>query len=181
MTLSIRPAITADAALLRHLAEEIWRDYYPPIIGHEQVEYMLPRMYGEEVISKEIAQGTRWEIAWAGDDAIGFLTVAPPVGVGRSKHTRLYLKTACHGRGWGQLLLERACTLAAELGATTLYLQVNKENLRAIAAYERGGFIREREAVFDIGDGFVMDDYIYARAVAGTSNVPQGGTSNVEH
>jgi ribosomal protein S18 acetylase RimI-like enzyme len=39
-----------------------------------------------------------------------------------------------------------------------LWLQVNKRNGGAIAFYRAAGFEVVREAVFDIGGGFVMDD-----------------------
>jgi ribosomal protein S18 acetylase RimI-like enzyme len=37
---------------------------------------------------------------------------------------------------------------------------VNKRNPGAISFYKAAGFTIAREAVFDIGSGFVMDDYI---------------------
>ena len=43
-------------------------------------------------------------------------------------------------------------------------MEVNRENVRAQRAYERYGFGRVEEAVFDIGGGYVMNDYIMARA-----------------
>jgi RimJ/RimL family protein N-acetyltransferase len=43
---------------------------------------------------------------------------------------------------------------------------VNKANVRAQRAYEQFGFRRIEDAVFDIGGGYVMDDYIMARRVA---------------
>ena len=41
-----------------------------------------------------------------------------------------------------------------------IYLTVNKNNTSAINAYKKWGFITEKEACTDIGNGFVMDDYI---------------------
>ncbi len=53
-----------------------------------------------------------------------------------------------------------------ELGRHTLVLQVNKRNTGAIAFYRRAGFEVVREAVFDIGAGFVMDDYVMGKRLA---------------
>ena len=39
-------------------------------------------------------------------------------------------------------------------------LTVNKDNVNSIKAYESAGFVNYGEAVTDIGDGFVMDDYL---------------------
>ena len=40
------------------------------------------------------------------------------------------------------------------------YLTVNRGNAKAIRAYERNGFKVVRTQVTDIGNGFVMDDYV---------------------
>ena len=55
---------------------------------------------------------------------------------------------------------------ARTLGCDRLYLQVNKNNTSAIGAYRKHGFEIVESATFDIGNGFVMDDYIMARPVA---------------
>ena len=162
--MDFRRASESDIPLLRQLAERIWRDYYPAIIGEAQVEYMLPRMYAEDVIHKEIADGVVWEIGSENDVPIAFCSVGPENSE-RAKLHKLYLDPASHGRGLGRLMIERAIQIAQELGATELCLQVNKQNARAIRAYERAGFNVEREAVVDIGGGFVMDDYVMVRGV----------------
>ena len=160
--LQFRRATESHVPLLGQLAERIWRDYYPEIIGQAQVDYMLPRMYSPEMIQSEIDAGTIWEIAFAEAQPIGFLSLSRDES-GRAKMHKLYLDTRSHGRGFGQEMIARAVEIAHELGTNGIWLQVNKQNARAIRAYERAGFQVEREAVFDIGGGFVMDDYIMAR------------------
>ena len=163
--LTFRPADLADILTLRTLAQEIWRAVYPAIIGSAQVEYMLEMMYAEEVIRREIDQGVRWELALNADEAVGFLSIAVETD-GRAKLNKLYLLPRLHDTGGGQELIARACALAASLPARELWLQVNKRNERAIRAYRRAGFHVEKEAVFEIGNGFVMDDFIMTKAVA---------------
>jgi RimJ/RimL family protein N-acetyltransferase len=48
-------------------------------------------------------------------------------------------------------------------GAHRLILYVNKRNAKAIAAYQRNGFVIAESVVTDIGGGFVMDDYVMAK------------------
>jgi len=162
--LQFRRAVDADIPLLRQLAERVWRDYYPAIIGQTQVDYMLPLMYSDDVIRREIADGVVWELGLGENVPIAFLSIGLDSD-GRAKLHKLYLDTAVHGRGFGQQLIHRAIEIARELGASELWLQVNKQNARAIRAYERAGFHLEKESVFDIGAGFVMDDFILARPV----------------
>jgi RimJ/RimL family protein N-acetyltransferase len=162
--LTFRQAEQADIATLRSLAEKIWRAYYPPIVGIAQVEYMLPMMYSEQVIQREIEDGVRWEMASQDGEPVGFLSVTAEADQ-RAKLNKLYLLPELHGGGRGQELIGRALELAATLGAREIWLQVNKRNERALRAYLRAGFTVEKDAVFDIGNGFVMDDFILSRAV----------------
>ncbi|SBT09766.1 Acetyltransferase (fragment) [Candidatus Propionivibrio aalborgensis] len=43
---------------------------------------------------------------------------------------------------------------------------MNKQNVRAIAAYERKGFSVRESVCVNIGGGFVMDDFIMSRSIA---------------
>jgi GNAT superfamily N-acetyltransferase len=160
--IAFRRANAADVPLLRDLAQRIWRVYYPPIIGSEQVEYMLGRMYSAETIERELSEGVVWEVAMLDADAVGFLSIAPGAP---AKLNKLYLLPELHGRGLGAVMIERACAVARDFGADELFLQVNKRNDRALRAYDRAGFRRVKEAVFDIGGGFVMDDYVLSRTL----------------
>ncbi|MBR2480216.1 MAG: GNAT family N-acetyltransferase, partial [Clostridia bacterium] len=63
--------------------------------------------------------------------------------------------------GIAQMLLNVLVDRLKENGLIEMYLTVNKGNLRAIRAYERFGFIRTDSIITDIGNGFVMDDYVY--------------------
>ena len=51
------------------------------------------------------------------------------------------------------------------LKLSTLMLQVNKQNIKAISFYRKAGFSVREEAVFDIGNGFVMDDYVMIKSL----------------
>jgi len=127
---------------------------------------MLSWMYAEERIVSEIEAGLRWEVAWLGEAAVGFYAVEVTAG-GEAKLHKLYLLPELQGRGHGQVMIARANEVVRELGATELWLQVNKQNTRALRAYERAGFRRVKEAVAEIGGGFVMDDFILSRPVGG--------------
>jgi ribosomal protein S18 acetylase RimI-like enzyme len=61
------------------------------------------------------------------------------------------------------MLIEHTCERAKQTGASAVILAVNKRNANAIASYLKHEF-RIREAVVkDIGNGFVMDDYVMVR------------------
>ena len=129
-----------------------------------QIDYMLAWMYSSETIAREMQEGVIWETAWLEDELIGFHSCTPEPETRRLKLNKLYLLPEQQGLGLGQQLLDRVHVLAAQRGVREVWLQVNKRNVRAIRAYECAGYVVERSAIFDIGGGFVMDDFIMVRS-----------------
>ncbi len=160
----IRPATTADIPLIRALAHEIWHAHYPSIIPVSQIDFMLGWMYSPEEIERQIETGTRWEIAEENGEPVGFLSYGLE-NDGRVKLHKLYIAPASQRRGIGRKLLAHVLAAAGVLGGTEVWMQVNKRNTAAIEAYKKAGFHIEKEATFDIGHGYVMDDYLMAKSV----------------
>lgn len=152
-------AASSDVPLLQRLAGQIWRAHYPGIISAAQIEYMLDRMYGAEAITGEMRSGTCWELIWEGAEAVGFLSYSYDESAAQLKLHKLYVQVERHGQGLGRAGLARVMQVAAALGAREVSLFVNKNNQKAIRAYERAGFTIAESVVNEFGAGFVMDDY----------------------
>jgi RimJ/RimL family protein N-acetyltransferase len=163
--LSFRRVAEADIPAVADLARRIWRGYYPGIISPAQIEYMLERMYSMDQIRDELSSGTIYEIAESDGEPVGYLSLTPHAATSSAKLNKLYLLPELHGRGLGGLMLDRVRQLAASVHARRLRLQVNKNNARAIRAYERAGFHQAGTVCDDIGGGFVMDDLVMEREV----------------
>ena len=50
--------------------------------------------------------------------------------------------------------------MIAEFKPQTIRLQVNRMNYKAINFYFKHGFVIEKVADFDIGDGYFMNDFV---------------------
>ena len=83
------------------------------------------------------------------------------------KLEQLYLLAQCRGTGLGRVMLEHVEARARELGRHVIMLTVNKHNTGSIAVYRKSGFTVREEAVFDIGNGFVMDDFVMEKRLQG--------------
>jgi ribosomal protein S18 acetylase RimI-like enzyme len=157
---TFRMVVDSDIAVIQNLSSRIWREHYPEIITHAQIDYMLGKMYASGVIHDEILnKGYCYVIVMMGKVAVGYFAYRfeePDRAVMISK---LYLLPSLHGRGIGSRMLGYVKEDALRMGAKSLYLFVNKNNTKAIRAYERFGFEKARAVVTDIGGGFVMDDY----------------------
>lgn len=162
---TIRRATVEDIPVLRDLADRTWREAYAEIISAAQIDYMLGWMYSPEQIAKEIGAGVIWEITEVEDQPAGFCSLTF-VDQDHAKLNRLYVLPERQGLGLGSRLLTRVQELARERGVREISLQVNKQNARAIRRYERAGYNVSHSAVFDIGGGFVMDDYIMTQVIA---------------
>lgn len=156
-----RPAGEADIALIRSLANRIWKVCFPAFLSHAQIDYMLEWMYAPETLRREMREGVLWEILEVDGRPAGYVscTVESP---GTMKLNKLYLLPEFHGRGIGRMMIEHVRETARSGGIRTVHLQVNRANAPAIRLYERAGFRTLRTAVTDIGHGFVMDDYFMA-------------------
>lgn len=166
--MQILPATEAHLPALAALAGVIWRQHYPGIISREQIEYMLGKMYALDTLRTELRdQGIRFWRLLVEDEFIGFASIGPTPEPGVLKLHKCYLLPAQHGHGYGSLLLQHCEREARRLGATRLILAVNKQNVKAIAAYRRNGFVVAESVITDFGHGFVMDDYIMAKELNG--------------
>lgn len=120
---------------------------------------MLADRYSAALIRAQLGEPDHvWLLAWRADEIVGFAHARIEAGV--CKLDKLYIHPDHQRRGIGGALLNDVRRFARERAAPRLYLQVNRGNTAAIAAYQQYGFITREARVFDIGGGFVMDDYV---------------------
>ena len=147
-------------AVVRRIADEIWPETFRAILPPEQIPYMMKMMYSPEVMARELAAGFHFDALYVGDVPAGYVSYSKYDLPQVAKLHKIYLLSQYHGQGYGTLMLKHACARCRELGFTRVRLNVNKHNARAIAAYERNGFVRVESVKIDIGGGFFMDDYV---------------------
>ena len=70
---------------------------------------------------------------------------------------KFYVNQDFAGKGIGTSAFK---LLKTKTGKSIFRLTVNRRNITAINFYFRNGFRIERAADFDIGDGFVMEDFV---------------------
>lgn len=167
MSLDIEPLAERDVPALIALAREIWMAHYPAIISIGQIEYMLDQRYRVPLIAEQLRDpGHWWHVLWDDGRMLGFSACERSDQPGQMKLDKLYVHHDRHGQGLGSRLLVHAEALARAQGCHTLYLQVNKHNQKAIRSYQRNGYQVRESATFDIGQGYVMDDYVMEKRLA---------------
>lgn len=165
MNIAIEPVRAGHLAEISALAGVIWRAHYPGIITPGQIDYMLARMYDVDVMRRELEQGIAWFHALVDGALRGFASVGPTDSTTEFKLHKLYVHPLSQRQGLGGALLKECESAARARSATTLILNVNKRNEKAVAAYRKYGFTVRQSIVADIGGGFVMDDYVMAKVL----------------
>lgn len=150
-----------NAALIRNLALQVWPGTFSSILSQAQIDYMLEWMYNEKQLSDEITrQQIRYDLMFADEKPAGYVSYGPGKSDDDLKLHKLYVLPEFQRHGIGRRAFTRVQSFAAATNRRFVILQVNRKNLQAISAYRLYGFRVRAEAVTDIGNGFVMDDYI---------------------
>ena len=144
---------------LADFAEGIWHEHYDPLLGEAQVTYMVDMFQSEKAIKDQFEHGYNYYMVCTeeGENA-GFMGYYL-----REKDlylSKFYLHKDYRGKGISKDMMAFMKERTKEAGFTSFELNVNKYN-DAVKAYEKLGLKRVSEEVIDIGEGYVMDDYVY--------------------
>ncbi len=141
-----------------NIARNIWTEHYSPIIGIEQVEYMLNNFHSKDAISGEISEDNYlYFLIKKNKRVLGYIGLQ--VRSDELFLSKLYILSSERGLGIGKAAMQFIRELAQKNDASKISLTVNKNNSDSIAAYYKLGFIKTGEICVDIGAGYKMDDF----------------------
>lgn len=143
--------------IIADLGAIIWTKHYTPIIGSEQVTYMLNKFQSPTAIEAQIKEGYNYYILLSDERPVGYLSVIEKENT--LFLSKIYVLEECRGQGIGKFAMDFVQNKAQKLSLNSISLTVNKYNTNSIKAYEKMGFENIEALVVDIGGGFVMDDY----------------------
>ena len=160
MDIIFEKASEKEVALIQYLAERSWRSAYREILSAEQIDYMLAEMYSEsELINQLQTLEYQYYIIIFEGNAVGFMGFELHYEPLTTKLHRIYLLKESTGSGYGKGALDFLKQFASQSDDRRIILTVNKRN-PAKFFYENQGFKVYDEAVFDIGNHYVMDDFL---------------------
>jgi len=158
--ITLRKAKEQDIEVIRDIASATWPTTYLDIIGQQQIDYMLDKMYSRAELLKQLMEGHTFLIAEEGQNELGFAGYSIVDHEERIyKLHKLYVLPSAHGKGTGKLLINEVFNQVKNAGASALQLNVNKHN-KAKDFYLKGGFTIKESVNLDIGGGYFMDDYV---------------------
>ncbi|WP_246540003.1 GNAT family N-acetyltransferase [sulfur-oxidizing endosymbiont of Gigantopelta aegis] len=136
----------------------IWHEYFTPIIGKDQVEYMLDKYQSKESIAQQIKMGYDYYLLYENPSSIGYLGIKIIEGE-ELFLSKFYILAEHRHKGFGKQTFNFLEQLALKKNLKKISLTVNKYNAEAIIAYQHLGFANVGSIIQDIGNGFIMDDY----------------------
>lgn len=157
-SLHIREASVHDIAIIREIANITWPVAYGSYISKAQLDYMLDMMYSDNSLLEQMNKGHQFYVAEQLNIPIGFASVSKE-GDNACKLNKLYVLPTAQKTGAGKALLHTAIDYATSHASSCLYLQVNKQN-NAQHFYSKHGFTVREASILEIGNGYIMDDYI---------------------
>lgn len=161
--LNLVKATEANIEAIRDLAEKIWWKHYPPIIGETQVTYMLNLMYSESVLRNLISTNKQtFYLINSEENTIGFIAVE-----GRREDElflqKFYILSERQNAGAGAASFD--LLLKQYPDVEVIRLQVNRMNYKPINFYFKLGFQIENAQDFDIGGGYLMEDFVMIKKI----------------
>ena len=156
--MQFRKADISDIPVIQKIAEKAWRPTYGHILTEDQTLYMLDMMYSSEVLEKQMDSTIEFYLVEGENQSLGYFSfeITEP---NRMKLHKLYLDPTHKSKGTGSQIIAFIKKYAVNAGVSFIELNVNKYN-SAVQFYEKLGFLRAKEMVLDIGNGYVMDDYV---------------------
>jgi len=188
VALTFHPVLNdEDLQRTARVAHDIWFEYWPALIGIEQTEYMVKNMQSLAAITRDVRKvGYRYWLLYDEQGiCVGYTSslaedfTDDPFGAEATKHgeeiakratkrlfiSKIYLYAAERGKHYASRVLEFYEQLCRDEGLEAMYLTVNRGNELGVRAYLGRGFETIQELAADIGEGFVMDDYIMCKMV----------------
>lgn len=159
MNLVFKKAVPSDSPIIAQLADTIWKKHYPSIISNAQIEYMLEFMYSETSIKKQMAEGHEFTIVYNEKEPLGYASISSKDG--NYYLHKFYVDVDKHRNGIGKKLYDHLLSIMND--PRSIELTVNRQNIKAINFYFKMGFTIDHVADFDIGKGYVMNDFVMIR------------------
>ena len=158
----IRKATLDDISLINELAWIVFPHTYNKMLPPGQTEYMMEWMYSKESLHKQMTQdGHIYYLAFKGDEPAGYLSIQP-----EAEHVyhlqKIYVLPHFQGLKLGKMLFNHVIKSIKELHPEPcqMRLNVNRDNTKAVEFYQRMGMSKVFEGDFEIGQGYLMTDYI---------------------
>jgi ribosomal protein S18 acetylase RimI-like enzyme len=158
--IEIKAAEINDLPVIKKLAYEIWPSAYLEILGRDQLNYMLEKIYSLSSLEHQfLVLKHQFILVVENETAIGFASFSAHENRYVFHLNKIYVLPGQQGKNIGKKILHYIIAQIKKVGATALQLNVNRNN-KALHFYQKQGFEIIGEEDIDIGCGYFMNDYV---------------------
>ncbi len=158
--MNIVVATKEQLAIIKNLAYKIWPNAYETILSKAQLDYMLEMIYSIDSLEKQFDNGHIFLLIEDDQNFIGFASYELNCNnSNKTKLQKLYVLPEIQGKGIGKQVIDYIKDKVILSNNLALFLNVNKFN-KAKDFYQKYGFQITKEEVIDIGNNYIMDDYV---------------------
>jgi ribosomal protein S18 acetylase RimI-like enzyme len=156
--------------LVQDLAHKIWPSTYGEILSEAQLHYMLDKFYSSENLKLQLNSNHVFLLIKEENNILGFLDYELNYEKsGKTKIHKIYVLPETQGKGIGKTFIQHVEKIAQKANQNGILLNVNRFN-KAIGFYENLGFQKIQTIDIEIGNGYLMEDFIMEKEVHSTSN-----------
>lgn len=156
---TFKKATKDDIETIRRIAFAVWPVAYEKILSKEQMDYMLDKMYSAKSLLKNMQQN-EFVLALNESEVIGFASFGPHDENEDVYHlNKIYILPSQQNKNCGRQIIDHVIETIKSRGATSLQLNVNRQN-PAQHFYKKLGFSVIKKEDLDIGSGFYMNDFV---------------------
>jgi ribosomal protein S18 acetylase RimI-like enzyme len=165
--MDIRKAQTKDIPSIQKIAFDTWPSAYGDILEPAQIDYMLDLMYNKHVLEQQMNASQTFLIIQDGEIDMAFVSFETDYdGQAQTKIHKIYISPAAQGKGLGKILIEETENEAIKKRNNKLLLNVNRQN-KARFFYEKLGFKIAYTEDIEIGNGYLMNDFVMVKEIGG--------------
>lgn len=154
-----RAADDSDLAAIAGLADAIWHQHFQTILSPEQIDYMVEKFQSYPALKSQVEEdGYEYYQTLVDGTLAGYIGIHPETDA--LFLSKLYLHKDYRGRHIATQTFHFLIDLCKKRGLKKIWLTCNKHNDSSLAVYHHLGFQVTDTQEADIGNGFIMDDYI---------------------
>ena len=159
--ITISEAKISDIKLIQNIVHITWPITYGEILSKEQLEYMLDLFYSDEALRLQYNKKEQlFYMIYEEETNLGFIGIEHNYNSkALTKIHKIYLLPETQGKGIGKKVIDEIAELALDNNSTALILNVNRFN-SALGFYKKIGFEVVNEVNIEIGNGYLMEDYV---------------------
>jgi len=145
---TIHPVTLSDLPILQQIAKDTFIEAFGPDNTQRNMDIYVAEAFNATKIKEEITNpDSRFYLLKKENTLIGYLKLnkgaaqTEAVEGNSLEVERIYIQGTHHGTGAGQVLMDKAITIATAEGYDYMWLGVWEHNPKAIRFYEKNGFL----------------------------------------